>query len=100
MVHSPKRRRNHGRNGAEAERVVAPEYTIAISEFKRRCLELLDRIHRRGEEIVVTKRGDPIARVSPLRPHGASLRASMRGRLTVHGDIVHGDFSRDWESAR
>jgi prevent-host-death family protein len=76
------------------------EHLIAVSEFKRRCLELLERIHRRGEEIVITKRGEPIARVSPLRPHGSSLRGLLRGRLTVKGDIVHNDWSRDWESSK
>jgi len=42
--------------------------TISASEFKARCLALLDEVAQRGEEIIVTKRGVPVARVSSLRP--------------------------------
>lgn len=75
--------------------------TIAASEFKARCLELLERV-RAGEELVVTKRGTPVARVVPIetaRP-GVSLRGSWSNRLVISGDIVQVDWADEWESAR
>jgi prevent-host-death family protein len=36
---------------------------IPASRFKAECLALLDDVARTGEEIVVTKRGRPVARV-------------------------------------
>lgn len=39
--------------------------SIAVSRFKAECLALLQEVAETGEELVVTKRGTPIARVSP-----------------------------------
>jgi prevent-host-death family protein len=36
---------------------------ITASQFKARCLALLDDVALTGEEIVVTKRGRPVARL-------------------------------------
>lgn len=37
--------------------------TIAASDFKARCLALLDEVASTGEEVLVTKRGTPVARL-------------------------------------
>lgn len=37
--------------------------TIAVTEFKAKCLHLLDEVQRTGEELVISKRGKPVARV-------------------------------------
>jgi antitoxin (DNA-binding transcriptional repressor) of toxin-antitoxin stability system len=39
--------------------------TMSITEFRRRCLTLLDALPREG--LVVTKRGRPVARVERIR---------------------------------
>jgi prevent-host-death family protein len=39
---------------------------IAASTFKAHCLALLDDVALTGEELVVTKRGRPVARVLPI----------------------------------
>ena len=71
---------------------------ISASEFKRRCLELLDRIRRRGRQFVITKHGEPIARVIPLRHGLLPLRGLMQDRLVIRGDIVHVDWTEGWKS--
>jgi prevent-host-death family protein len=38
------------------------ERSIAAGEFKAKCLELLDRVARDGDAIVVTKRGRAVAK--------------------------------------
>jgi prevent-host-death family protein len=40
--------------------------SIAASEFKARCLALLDEVAEKGRPLVVTKRGKPVARVVPV----------------------------------
>ncbi len=59
---------------------------INATEFKARCLELLDQVGRGDlDELAITKRGQVVARiVPPNRPPTsmAEWRASMRG--TVH----------------
>jgi prevent-host-death family protein len=46
-------------NGHMAER------SIAASEFKAKCLALLDEVAETRQELIVTKRGKPVARVVP-----------------------------------
>ena len=42
--------------------------SISATEFKARCLALLDQVAKEGRALVVTKRGRPVARVVPLEP--------------------------------
>ena len=69
--------------------------TIAATEFKARCLKLMDEVAESGEEIIITKRGKPVAKLSahleeaaprPKRPK--TLFGAGRGRMKVSGDIV------------
>jgi prevent-host-death family protein len=50
--------------------------TVSASQFKSQCLAMLDEIAATGEEIVVTKRGRAVARVSPATDP-ESLRDSV-----------------------
>ncbi|MGI8575382.1 MAG: type II toxin-antitoxin system Phd/YefM family antitoxin [Egibacteraceae bacterium] len=50
---------------------------IAASEFKARCLRLLDQVSENGIEYIVTKHGKPVARVAPLA-EPPSLEGSVR----------------------
>jgi prevent-host-death family protein len=61
------------------------ERSIAAGEFKAKCLELLDRVARDGDELVVTKRGRPVAKVVPIEPR---TRRSLRGSVRYVSDIV------------
>ena len=61
--------------------------SIPISEFRQKCLSLLPEIAEEGGEIVVTRRGRPLAVVSPIRQGG---RATLYG-LYSDGNIVYPD---------
>jgi prevent-host-death family protein len=74
--------------------------TLAASEFKAKCLRLLDQIAEEGDTLIITKRGRPVAMVVPVSSPKRSLRGSWKGRVQIKGDIVHFDTSRDWESNR
>jgi len=50
---------------------------IPASEFKARCLALLDQVAEEQVEYVVTKHGRPVAKVVPLAPP-APLAGSVR----------------------
>jgi prevent-host-death family protein len=57
-----------------------PQREITATQFKARCLRLLDEVAETGETLVVTKHGRPVARVMPpLRPD--DLRDS--GKLNI-----------------
>lgn len=40
---------------------------VPAGKFKATCLKLMDRVATTGEEVVITKRGKPIARLAPVR---------------------------------
>ena len=42
--------------------------TITANEFKAKCLKLMDEVAESGEEIVITKNGKPVAKLSPYKP--------------------------------
>ena len=42
--------------------------TIQASEFKAKCLALMDQVARTGETILITKNGKPVAELRPHRP--------------------------------
>ncbi len=67
---------------------------IPAGEFKARCLGLLDQVARTGEVLIITKRGKPVAKVSPLdQPEPGSLRKSVR----YLGDILQ-PIDENWEA--
>jgi len=76
-----------------------PARTIPAGEFKAKCLKLLDEVERTGEELVVTKRGRPVARLVPTeRPEtDEEIRAYLR-RLVVSVGDIESDFEDDWEA--
>jgi len=59
--------------------MVMAERTVTASKFKAQCLAMLDEVAATGEEIVVTKRGRAVARVSAATPP-----ESLRGSVTYH----------------
>ena len=47
--------------------------TIKASEFKAKCLKLMDAVAQSGEPLVVTKNGRPIAQLSPISRERRSI---------------------------
>ena len=73
------------------------EKTIAATEFKAKCLAILDNLDPNG--VVVTKRGRPIAKVLPVNPHGNErFVGSMKGKIKIHGDIFSSGIQWNAES--
>ncbi|MEO8313769.1 MAG: type II toxin-antitoxin system prevent-host-death family antitoxin [Pseudomonadota bacterium] len=63
--------------------------TIQASEFKAKCLGLMDQVARTGETILVTKNGKPIAELRPHRPPRArSIIGIHKGQMEILGDII------------
>lgn len=74
---------------------------IAISEFKAKCIQLIKSAAESDEELLVTLRGKPMARVTGI----PAVRQRVLGgqRDAVAGDIADSilltsDLESDWES--
>ncbi|MBS0545324.1 MAG: type II toxin-antitoxin system Phd/YefM family antitoxin [Proteobacteria bacterium] len=62
--------------------------TIQASEFKARCLALMDEVARSGEVLVVTKNGRPVAELHPYSGGRAASPFGLHPKVEIHGDIV------------
>ena len=71
--------------------------TIKASEFKARCLKLMDEVAESGEEIVITKNGRPTARLVAYREKPRTLFGIDRGKLEILGDIIS-PMDVEWEA--
>ncbi|HEV2383487.1 MAG TPA: type II toxin-antitoxin system Phd/YefM family antitoxin [Terriglobia bacterium] len=63
---------------------------IAISEFKAKCLPLLEQVHKTKKPILVTRFGKPVAEVMPPSPTSKpeDWLGSMKGRMEIIGDVI------------
>lgn len=63
--------------------------TIRASEFKAKCLALMDEVARTGEAILITKNGKPVAELHP--PAGKPRQSPFgcwKGMIEITGDIM------------
>ncbi len=76
---------------------------IPISQFKARCLALLEQVNKTKKPIRVTRFGRPIAEVVPPSPSAQSDEwlGTMSDALEIVGDIVSPVIEEgDWEALR
>lgn len=60
--------------------------TVSASEFKAKCLSLIDRVRERGEPITITKRGRVVARLVPAGDEDDRPWLRVRGTARWLGD--------------
>jgi len=74
---------------------------VSATEFKAKCLSLLDEVEQGGVAITVTKRGRPVAVLGPTPKNvWKSPANSWAGKMEIVGDIVNTDTSDLWDAVR
>ena len=73
---------------------------IKASEFKAKCLALMDEVARTGESVVVTKKGEPLVE---LVPHKTKAKRDafgiLKGELVITGDIMS-PIDIEWDAMK
>jgi prevent-host-death family protein len=71
--------------------------TLKASEFKARCLKLMDKVQETGEEIIITKNGKPVSKLVPYRVRAPTLMGLHVGKINSGDEDI---FSTDevWEA--
>ena len=74
---------------------------ISATEFKARCLDLMDRVNMTGERIQVTKRGKIVAELGPPAydkkpPSGPGV---AKGKMRIVGDIM-APLDVEWDALK
>jgi prevent-host-death family protein len=62
--------------------------TIKVSEFKAKCLVLMDEMERTCESVVITRNSKPIATLSPYKRRKRNVFGILIGRVLITGDII------------
>ena len=71
---------------------------VSATEFKAKCLGFINELESHGGTVTVTKRGHPVATLTPAKKKGhKSLRGAWVGKIEIVGDIVNEDTSHLWE---
>ena len=73
--------------------------TIKASEFKDKCLRLMDEVADTGARGIITKNGRPVAQLGPVVSRPATLAGAHRGKIAIVGDILS-PVDAEWDAAR
>lgn len=71
---------------------------ITASQFKARCLRLLDEVAETGQTLIVTKHGKPVVRVEPLGPPedlSGSVKINMTDEELIYFSMGPWDMEKD-----
>jgi prevent-host-death family protein len=72
---------------------------IKASEFKAKCLALIDEVASTGNAVVVTKNGKPLVELVPHRAPKRSPLGIWKGKVTIKGDIIS-PIDAEWDALK
>ncbi len=64
------------------------DFRNKLSEFRAKCLKLMDEVADSDEEVVITKRDRPVSRLVPCRERPKSLFVIHWGKMEIRGDVI------------
>ncbi len=74
---------------------------MPASEFKARCLKIMDEVQSRRESVLITKKGRPVARLVPADRPPTDIFGCLAGIVRITGDIEAPVVPvSDWEQGR
>ena len=75
--------------------------TMAISKFKSHALKILDQVAKTQEIIVITKRGKPLAQISPYRSSDINPKSGkLSDALIFEKDIISPLGEEMWDACK
>jgi prevent-host-death family protein len=72
---------------------------MKASEFKAKCLMIMDEVERTGQTVVITKKGKPVAELVPHRLRQKNARGILKDRLFITGDIIS-PIDVEWDALK
>jgi prevent-host-death family protein len=73
---------------------------IAAGRFKAECLKLMDQVSETHEEIIISKRGKPVAKLVPVESEPIrSIFGFMKNTVGKENDIV-GPTGEQWDAEK
>ena len=69
--------------------------SLSVSEFKAKCLSVLQDVNKQKKRVIITKRGKPIAEVIPHDSEEKEI--PLEDTVVFMGDIISPVAEEDWE---
>jgi len=77
-----------------------PMQIVKASEFKAKCLALMDEVARTGKPVVITKNGKPVAEVRPYSGKRPKSPIGLhKGLIKIRGDII-APVNVEWDALK
>ncbi len=75
--------------------------TIPAGAFKTNCLAIMDEVKARKETVVITKHGEPVAKLVPVNAGTDEIFGFFVGKGSITGDVVAPALaSKEWGNLR
>ena len=74
--------------GNETSVIGADARVFTASEFKAKCLKIMDEVAETGERVVITKRGKPVAELTQVRELRPPIFGALKDTIVYVGDIT------------
>ena len=71
--------------------------TVKASEFKAKCLKIMDEVAATGEPVVITKHGVAVAQLVPAVRKPETLFGALKGSILYMGDIIS-PIDEEWNA--
>lgn len=75
-------------------------HIVTATEFKAKCLSLIDEVAKTGGTVTVTKRGQPMATLTPVVKKRKSSRDAWKGKLNIPDEVLMADYSDLYDCVR
>ena len=62
--------------------------TIPAGTFKTHCLTIMDEVKIKRETVVITKHGQPVAKLVPVNTGPDEIFGFFKGKGSITGDVV------------
>lgn len=75
--------------------------TIPAGTFKTNCLAIMDEVKAKRETVLITKRGEPVAKLVPVDMARDEIFGFFAGKGTITADLVAPALSpEEWGNLR
>lgn len=75
--------------------------TMAAGKFKTNCLAIMDEVKAKREPVLITKRGKPVAMLTPVKEPKDPIFGFYKGKIKILGDIVSPIVPlEDWDALK
>ncbi len=61
--------------------------TVPAGQFKAQCLALMEKVRKNREILLITKRGQPVAKLVPVETPERQFLGRLEGIVRINGDI-------------